>query len=116
MQLEAIPSAPDSVEQWATSLLWPTAEELRAGLQQELEAGGSGGDGPAESPFFVCNVRGDSDACDSLLRGRRAANALLTSVEVRNRQRRVGQVRGLCLRASGQLAQRPASISSCPSA
>jgi len=82
VQLEAIPSAPASVEQWATSLLWPTAEELRAGLQQELEAGGSGGDGPAESPVFVRNVRGDADACDGLLRGRRSENALLTMIEV----------------------------------
>ena len=46
------------------------------------EAGGSGGDGPAESPVFVRNVRGDADACDGLLRGRRSENALLTMIEV----------------------------------
>ena len=81
-QLEAIPSAPESVEHWATSLLWPTAEELRASLQQELEAGGGGNDGPAECPVFVRNVRGDADACDRLLHGHRAENALLTTIEV----------------------------------
>ena len=82
--MEAIPSAPASVKQWATSLEWPAAEERCAGLQQELELSGGGGGnaGSAESPVFVRNVRGDADACDRLLRGRRAENTLLTTVQV----------------------------------
>ena len=82
VQLQNIPDAPVSVEQWATSLLWPTAEEVRAELQQEVEGGGSGDDRPDESPVFIRSVRGDADACDGLLCGRRAENALLTRIEV----------------------------------
>lgn len=82
MQLAEIPPTFTSVEQLATSSLWPTAEELRAGLRQEIEAGNSG-EGVVESPVYIGSLRGDAGACDGLLRGRHADNALLTTVDVR---------------------------------
>ena len=83
LQVAPLPSSFDSVEHLATSLLWLTVEEVRAGLQQEVEAqAGSSASGPQESPLFIRNVRGDTGACDRLLRGRRGDNALLTTIEV----------------------------------